>query len=30
MFFVDEATGRSNLIYHRYDGHPGLIAPADA
>ncbi|MEV0402627.1 sigma 54 modulation/S30EA ribosomal C-terminal domain-containing protein [Actinoallomurus sp. NPDC050550] len=30
LFFVDEATGRGTLIYHRYDGHYGLITPADA
>jgi hypothetical protein len=30
LFFVDEATGRGDLIYHRYDGHYGLITPADA
>lgn len=29
LFFVDETTGRGNLIYHRYDGHYGLITPAD-
>lgn len=30
LFFVDTATGRGNLIYHRYDGHYGLITPAVA
>jgi ribosome-associated translation inhibitor RaiA len=30
LFFVDSQTGRGNLIYHRYDGHYGLITPADA
>lgn len=29
LFFVEAATGRGNLIYHRYDGHYGLITPAD-
>lgn len=29
VFFVNSRTGRGNLIYHRYDGHYGLIAPAD-
>jgi hypothetical protein len=28
VFFVDAETGRGNLIYHRYDGHYGLIGPA--
>ena len=28
LFFVNAGTGRGNLIYHRYDGHYGLIAPA--
>jgi hypothetical protein len=27
---VNAQTGRGNLIYHRYDGDYGLIAPADA
>jgi hypothetical protein len=27
LFFVNAGTGRGNLIYHRYDGHYGLIAP---
>jgi len=27
-FFVNIQTGRGNLIYHRYDGHYGLITPA--
>lgn len=29
VFFVNPETGRGNLIYHRYDGHYGLIEPAD-
>lgn len=29
IFFVNSQTGRGNLIYHRYDGHYGLITPAD-
>jgi hypothetical protein len=28
LFFLDAQTGRGNLLYHRYDGHYGLIAPA--
>jgi ribosome-associated translation inhibitor RaiA len=28
LFFVNPETGRGNLIYHRYDGHYGLIEPA--
>ncbi len=30
LFFLNAATGRGNLIYHRYDGDYGLITPADA
>jgi hypothetical protein len=29
VFFVDPASGRGNVLYHRYDGHYGLITPAD-
>jgi sigma 54 modulation/S30EA-like ribosomal protein len=29
LFFVNSEAGRGNLIYHRYDGHYGLIGPAD-
>jgi hypothetical protein len=29
LFFVNAETSRGNLIYHRYDGHYGLIYPAD-
>ncbi|HEX6932216.1 MAG TPA: sigma 54 modulation/S30EA ribosomal C-terminal domain-containing protein [Streptosporangiaceae bacterium] len=29
LFFVNAETERGNLIYHRYDGHYGLIEPAD-
>jgi ribosome-associated translation inhibitor RaiA len=29
LFFVNGESGRGNLIYHRYDGHYGLIEPAD-
>ncbi len=25
VFFADAATGRGNVLYHRYDGHYGLI-----
>jgi ribosome-associated translation inhibitor RaiA len=28
LFFVNPGTGRGNLIYHRYDGHYGLVSPA--
>jgi ribosome-associated translation inhibitor RaiA len=28
LFFVNAETGRGNLIYHRYDGHYGLVEPA--
>ncbi|MEE1786696.1 HPF/RaiA family ribosome-associated protein [Streptomyces sp. SP17BM10] len=30
VFFTDTATGRGNVLYHRYDGHYGLITPAEA
>jgi hypothetical protein len=30
IFFVSSRTGRGNLIYRRYDGHYGLITPADS
>lgn len=29
VFFRDAATGRGCVLYHRYDGHYGLITPAD-
>jgi hypothetical protein len=29
VFFADDVTGRGNVLYHRYDGHYGLIAPAE-
>lgn len=29
MFFVNSRSGRGNVIYMRYDGHYGLIEPAD-
>lgn len=28
LFFIDAAQGRAGVLYHRYDGHYGLIAPA--
>jgi hypothetical protein len=28
VFFVDADSGRGGVLYHRYDGHYGLIAPA--
>ncbi|MFI6847769.1 sigma 54 modulation/S30EA ribosomal C-terminal domain-containing protein [Kitasatospora sp. NBC_00085] len=27
VFFTDAATGRGYVLYHRYDGHYGLITP---
>ncbi|MGW3264272.1 ribosome hibernation promotion factor [Streptomyces sp. NPDC001056] len=27
VFFADATTGRGNVLYHRYDGHYGLISP---
>jgi hypothetical protein len=29
LFFTDATTGRGSVLYHRYDGHYGLITPAD-
>ena len=29
LFFVNEHTGRGNVIYLRFDGHYGLIEPLD-
>ena len=28
LFFIDAAEGRASVLYHRYDGHYGLITPA--
>jgi hypothetical protein len=28
LFFIDAAPGRVSVLYHRYDGHYGLITPA--
>lgn len=28
--FVDAERGRLHVAYRRYDGHHGLVAPADA
>ncbi|WP_433228064.1 ribosome hibernation promotion factor [Actinomadura formosensis] len=28
VFFLDDGTARGNVLYHRYDGHYGLITPA--
>jgi hypothetical protein len=28
LFFADAHTGRGRVLYHRYDGHYGLITPA--
>lgn len=30
VFFEDEATGRGKVVYRRYDGHYGVLEPADA
>jgi len=30
VFFLDAESGRGNVLYRRYDGHYGLITPADA
>ncbi|SCK43698.1 sigma 54 modulation/S30EA ribosomal C-terminal domain-containing protein [Streptomyces sp. WMMB 322] len=29
VFFADAATGRGSVLYHRYDGHYGLVTPAE-
>ncbi|MFI1563196.1 sigma 54 modulation/S30EA ribosomal C-terminal domain-containing protein [Streptomyces sp. NPDC020490] len=29
VFFADATTGRGNVLYHRYDGHYGLISPVE-
>lgn len=28
LFFIDAAQGRASVLYHRFDGHYGLITPA--
>jgi ribosomal subunit interface protein len=28
VFFIDSRSGRGNVVYRRYDGHYGLVAPA--
>src|SRR5690606_14208093 len=30
LYFVEAESGRGNVLYHRYDGHYGLLTPADA
>lgn len=30
VFFLDDRTRRGNVLYRRFDGHYGLIVPADA
>ena len=30
VFFADAGTGRRCVLYHRYDGHYGLITPAQS
>jgi hypothetical protein len=29
LLYADAATGRGRVLYRRYDGHYGLIQPAD-
>lgn len=29
VFFADDTTGRGNALYHRYDGHYGLITTSE-
>ena len=29
VFFIEARTGRGNVVYRRYDGHYGLITPAE-
>ncbi|GAA2243931.1 HPF/RaiA family ribosome-associated protein [Kitasatospora cystarginea] len=29
VYFADDATGRGNVLYRRYDGHYGLITPTE-
>ncbi|MCV7231303.1 sigma 54 modulation/S30EA ribosomal C-terminal domain-containing protein [Mycobacterium branderi] len=29
LFFIDVAEGRAGVLYHRYDGHYGLISPSN-
>lgn len=29
VFFRDRRSGRGHVLYRRYDGHYGLIEPAD-
>lgn len=29
LFYIDAAEGRASVLYRRYDGHYGLITPAD-
>lgn len=29
LFYIDAAQGRASVLYHRYDGHYGLITPAE-
>ena len=28
LFFIDAAQGRASVLYHRYDGHYGLLTPS--
>ena len=30
VFFGDRDTGRAKVVYRRYDGHYGLVEPAEA
>ncbi|AFM15813.1 hypothetical protein Mycch_1003 [Mycolicibacterium chubuense NBB4] len=29
LFYIDAAQGRASVLYHRYDGHYGMISPAN-
>lgn len=29
LFYIDATTRRGNVLYHRYEGHYGVIAPAE-
>jgi len=30
VFFANAATGRGNVLYRRFDGHYGLVTPAQS
>jgi hypothetical protein len=29
VFFADSVSGRGSVLYRRYDGHYGIVTPAD-